>query len=262
MVQTKSPDILPAIMVAPNGARKTRADHPTIPVTPAAVAETARLCEAEGAGAIHFHVRDADEAHILDAGLYQETIAELEHAVPGMHLQITTETVGRYGPDDMRKLVRDVRPQGASIGVSEMIPSGTPTAEDVQFYNWTIEAGIRLQHICYAPQDVALLGRLLDASNLSRDDIWCLFVLGHYTGRISHPDLLPPFLGEMANAGINGDWAICAFATAEAACLKAAIAAGGKVRVGFENSMYMADGSIAADNAARVREAKQMMAAS
>ncbi len=70
------------------------------------------------------------------------------------------------------------------------------------------------------------------------------------------------FSGEMTKCRNQRRLAICAFATAEAACLKAAIAAGGKVRVGFENSMYMADGSIAADNAARVREAKQMMAAS
>ena len=46
----------------------------------------------------------------------------------------------------------------------------------------------------------------------------------------------------------------------KAACLKAAISAGGKVRVGFENSVYMADGSIASDNAARVREAASFMA--
>jgi uncharacterized protein (DUF849 family) len=141
-----------------------------------------------------------------------------------------------------------------------MIPDGVPKPEDVAFYNWSQEAGIRIQHICYGPEDVALLAKLLAVTELERQGIWCLFVIGHYTGRISYPELLPPFLTEMKQAGIDSDWAICAFATEEAACLKAAIAAGGKVRVGFENSVYMADGSIASDNAARVREAASFMA--
>ena len=46
--------------------------------------------------AIHFHVRDADQRHILDAGLYREALLTLRQAVPDMHLQITTEAVGRY----------------------------------------------------------------------------------------------------------------------------------------------------------------------
>ena len=248
-------------MIAPNGARKVKADHQAIPLDAGEIAAVAGDCLKAGAGAIHFHVRDPNGAHVLDAGLYREAIAELTRVVPDMHLQITTETVGKYGPEDMRAIVRDVVPQGASIGVREMIPQGLPTPEDIAFYNWTHEAGIQLQHICYGPSDVALLGHLLDATQLGLGSVWCLFVLGHYTGRPSHPNLLPPFLAEMEKAGIAGDWAVCAFDTAEAACLNAAITAGGKVRVGFENSMVMADGSIASDNAARVREAANLMAA-
>ncbi|MEK9610072.1 MAG: 3-keto-5-aminohexanoate cleavage protein [Alphaproteobacteria bacterium] len=251
---------LPPIMVAPNGARKVKADHPQVPLDAGEIAAVARDCADAGAGAIHYHVRDADGGHILDAGLYHEAIAELQRAVPEMHLQMTTETVGKYQPGDMRDIVRAVVPQGASVGVREMIPDGVPKPEDIAFYNWTLEAGIQLQHICYGPEDVALLAKLLDVTELERQGIWCLFVIGHYTGRISYPGLLPPFLAELKQAGIDSDWAICAFATEEAACLRAAIAAGGKVRVGFENSVYMADGSIASDNAARVREAASFMA--
>ena len=231
-------------MVAPNGARKVKADHPYVPLDAGEIAAVARDCADAGAGAIHYHVRDADGGHILDAGLYHEAIAELQRAVPEMHLQMTTETVGKYQPGDMRDIVRAVVPQGASVGVREMIPDGVPKPED----------------ICYGPEDVALLAKLLNVTELERQGIWCLFVIGHYTGRISYPGLLPPFLAELKQAGIDSDWAICAFATEEAACLRAAIAAGGKVRVGFENSIYMADGSIASDNAARVSEAASFMA--
>ena len=43
--------------------------------------------------------------------------------------------------------------------------------------------------------------------------------------------------------------------------LQAAYAQGGKVRVGFENSLQHADGSVAADNAERIIEIKRAMQA-
>ncbi|MEC7644588.1 MAG: 3-keto-5-aminohexanoate cleavage protein, partial [Pseudomonadota bacterium] len=140
------PTSLPPLMVAPNGARLTDDDHPAVPVTIPQIVETARKCAAAGAGAMHFHVRDAAKAHILDPGLNREALAELAVAVPGLHLQMTTETVGRYGPDDMRRLAREVVPPGVSIGVPEMIPSGQPSAEDAAFYHWLADTGIRTQH--------------------------------------------------------------------------------------------------------------------
>ena len=47
-----------SLMIAPNGARRTTADHPALPVTAAGLAGTARACQREGATAIHLHVRD------------------------------------------------------------------------------------------------------------------------------------------------------------------------------------------------------------
>ena len=251
---------LAPLMVAPNGARLTDDDHPAVPVTIPQIVDCARACAAEGAGAMHFHVRDQAKAHILDSGLYREALAELKTAVPNMHLQITTETVGRYGPEDMRRVTKETMPPGVSIGVPEMIPSGEPSEEDAGFYNWLADQQILTQHICYAPAQVDLLARLLDRARLSKTGVWCLFVIGHYTGALSRTELIGEFLSAMAAAGIDGDWAICAFRQEEAACLHHAIERGGKVRIGFENSLYMADGSIAADNMARVREVRSFLA--
>jgi len=255
------PTILPDLMVAPNGARLTDDDHAAVPVTIPQIVAVAQDCAAAGAGAMHFHVRDAAKAHILDSGLYREALAELAIKLPEMHHQISTETVGRYGPDDMRAVTRAVMPPGVSIGVPEMIPSGIPSAEDADFYGWLAAEGIRTQHICYQPEQLHLLGALLDAAALPKHGVWCLFVIGHYTGAVSQPALIDEFLSEMRGAGIDGDWAICAFREEEAACIRHAVGRGGKLRVGFENSMVMADGSIAADNAARVREAAAILAA-
>lgn len=51
-----------SIAVAPNGGRRTKADHPAIPLTPEELALTARDCLDAGAAMIHVHVRKGTEA--------------------------------------------------------------------------------------------------------------------------------------------------------------------------------------------------------
>ena len=109
------PEKLPKLMVAPNGARKVKKDHPAIPLTISEIVATAKSCSNAGAEAMHFHVRDKDGQHVLDAGLYKETLNELEHQVPSMHIQITTEAIGKYSPTEMRKVAYDVEPPGLSL---------------------------------------------------------------------------------------------------------------------------------------------------
>ena len=69
-------------MVAPNGARRIKKDHPAVPLTINETVETAKACYKEGAEAIHLHVRDENGQHVLDAGLYKEALNELENQVP------------------------------------------------------------------------------------------------------------------------------------------------------------------------------------
>ncbi|QKV20648.1 3-keto-5-aminohexanoate cleavage protein [Oricola thermophila] len=240
-------------MVAPNGARRTTADHPELPVTIPQIVDTAKACYAAGAGGIHAHVRDADQRHVLDAGLYSELTGELARQVPGMAVQITTEAVGRYTPDEQRAVVRAVMPEMVSVSLREMLPDDDDTADAARFYAWAHEAEIAVQHILYAPDEIARLAALVSVGVVPREDMQLLFVLGRYAvNQESDPADLQPFLSELARSGLEADWAVCAFGRGETAALAAAFEAGGKVRVGFENSLWNADGSVAADNAERV----------
>ena len=78
------PEKLPKLMVAANGARRIKKDHPEMPLTVSEIVETARSCNKAGAGAKHFHVRNKNGQHVLDAGLYKETLNELEHQLPSL----------------------------------------------------------------------------------------------------------------------------------------------------------------------------------
>ncbi len=69
---------------------------------------------------------------------------------------------------------------------------------------------------------------------------------------MSAPADLLPFLAVHDRAT---PWAVCAFGPREAACALTAAALGGHVRVGFENNLYLPDGTLAPDNAALARNA-------
>lgn len=121
---------LPRLMVAPNGARRGKADHPALPVTDDELVETARACRQAGADGIHLHIRDRRGRHLLDAGRYRALLDRMEEAVPGMYLQVTSESAGRYEAEQQRAMMRALRPRHVSVGLREMVrkPDDWPAA--------------------------------------------------------------------------------------------------------------------------------------
>ncbi|MTI04565.1 3-keto-5-aminohexanoate cleavage protein [Roseibium denhamense] len=241
-------------MVAPNGARRMKSDHAALPLTIAETVEAAKACFEAGAGALHAHVRDAHGQHVLDAGLYRELLSEMHSAVPQMQVQITTEAVGRYAPEEQRQLVQDVVPKSVSIALREMVP-GEAGGAAAHFYSWAREEGIAVQHIVYDAADLTRFFDLAGAGVLPGDYHQILCVLGRYAeAQESTPGDLDAFLEVLSarRKNLDIDWAVCAFGHLETECLLAAVSKGGKARIGFENGLWNRDGTLAKDNAERV----------
>lgn len=252
---------LPALMVAPNGATKTRADHPALPVTIPEIVACAAACAKAGADGLHAHVRDAEGRHVLDAGLYRELLAELARQVPDMQIQITTEAAGRYRPAEQRALVETLRPAAVSIALRE-IAAEPDQAATRRFFAFCAEAEIAVQHILYDTGDVAHFGGLLADGTIPAGAHQILHVLGRYvTGQRAAPGDLQAPLAAQRCLGISADWAVCAFGPDESACLLAARRAGGKVRIGFENNLLDPHGRPAESNAAQVADFLRLVAA-
>ena len=74
------PDKLPKLMVAPNGARPMKKDHPSVPVTIDEIVETAKACFNVGAGGIHFHLRDENGQHILNSDMCLKALEKLQQS--------------------------------------------------------------------------------------------------------------------------------------------------------------------------------------
>ncbi|SLN52377.1 3-keto-5-aminohexanoate cleavage enzyme [Pseudoruegeria aquimaris] len=241
-------------MVAPTGARRGKADHPALPITLDEIMAEARACREAGADGLHLHLRDAEGRHLLDAGAYREALAAFEAAMPGFFVQITTEAAGRYRADHQRRVALESGARAVSVSIAEMTVGEAARAAPA-FYVTCHEAGIAVQHILYDPAELDLLARILPAGLFRDPALQLICVLGRYTGAAgSDPAAIAGFTAAFARHGIAPDWALCAFGPQETACLRAAMRLGGKARVGFENSLWNADGSLAASNAERVRD--------
>lgn len=237
------------IMVAPNGARRTKQDHPALPMTAEELAAEAKRCRDAGAAAIHMHVRGPDGAHVLDAGRYLEATEAVKSATGGdMVVQITTEAVGVYTAVEQISVVRDVVPAAVSVALKELVPDEGSEAGAQAFFTWMKEQRAAPQFILYGAEEVTRFFRLCDKGVIPFARPFLLFVLGRYAAdQQSVPEDLDPFLDALG--GRDVPWAMCAFGRRELACAEAAIAAGGHVRVGFENNLHRADGTVAATNA-------------
>ncbi len=248
---------LPRIMVAPNGARLQKADHPAIPLSDDELITCARACFDAGAGAIHAHIRDADGQHLLDAARYRALVAALNKAVPDMAVQITTEAIGRYAPDHQMQIALHSGADMVSVSIRELCRADEG---DVQtFLADCASRKITLQFILYDTDDCALLARTLPAETLTDPALQLLFVLGRYSETPAKPEDLTPFLDWLSNTALTPDWAVCAFGPDEAKCLQHAARQGGKCRTGFENSLHLSTGRIAPDNAAKVADLKALI---
>ncbi|WP_343660166.1 3-keto-5-aminohexanoate cleavage protein [Ralstonia sp.] len=246
-----------AIAVAPNGARKTHADHPALPITPDELAACARQCVDAGAAMLHLHVRRPDGTHSLEPEDYRPAIAAVQRAVgDALVIQITTEAVGIYTPEQQMASVRALQPEAISAALRELAPEAAHEAQAARFFCELAAARTAIQYILYSADDVARYRDLRARGVLPDTPHWVLFVLGRYSaGQRSDPSDLLPFLQAWADGGdITADvpWAMCAFGPREAECALSAALLGGHARLGFENNMALPDGSTAPDNAALV----------
>ena len=146
-------------MVAPNGATRTKANHPST------------------ADGLHAHVRGAEGRHVLDAGPYAERLAELARSVPAMQVQITTAAVGRHSPAGQRRLVERLLPDLVSIALREIIaePDHSFTR---QFSAVCTQADIAVQDVLYVPADVDLFGQFVNSGFIPNSSLQVMRVLG------------------------------------------------------------------------------------
>ncbi|CAE6887662.1 3-keto-5-aminohexanoate cleavage enzyme [Vibrio sp. B1FIG11] len=248
-----------AIIVAPNGARKTKQDHAQLPMNTEEMVAEAKASQTVGATMIHLHARDAKGRHSLEL----DDNLEIYHAVKAavgdsMIVQLTTEAVGMYSPQQQMALVKAVKPEAASFALRELIPDEQSEEQGFVFFDWVAAQGILSQIILYDQADIERYFTLRERGVLPKHNQHALVVLGRYhEAQQSSPwDLRALYLERFIEENVR--CAVCAFGAREQDCLTHAMLLGLDVRVGFENNHLSADGQPANCNAEQVQRLKEV----
>jgi uncharacterized protein (DUF849 family) len=246
------------ITVAPTGAESTKSDVPALPVTLAELVETAVACEAAGAGLVHVHIRDDDAAPTLDLGRLRDTVSALREQTT---LVVQLSTGGAVtDPLDDRLRVLDAEPDSCSL------TCGTVNfGSDVFLNPWPfmVELYQRTQAMEIVPEfelfdlgHVTSLHRLLDGYGAPYGGkIHCDLVMGVPGGMPGTPAAL---VAAVAALPEGASWSATGIGRTTLPVALAAVAAGGHLRVGMEDTTTYAKGQPVENNAQLVRRAAEL----
>lgn len=246
-----------SITVAPNGARRQKADHAAIPLTAAEIAAEALACHKAGAAILHLHVRADDGSHSLDVGRYREAIGAVREACD-IVIQPTSERCDRYSPDDIMQVFRALTPEMMAFNLQELLdPDEAGQQARVRDFLAEVDAaGTVPQYIVHDAEQIDTLRHWWEEGWLPQASPFVLVVLGRYSDSISRPADIIEYLPRIPR---QWRWGLCAFGAPELACVVQAALLGGHCRVGFENSIVGADGAPLASNAEQVVRLKGVL---
>ncbi len=239
------------IMSAPNGARRGKDDHQSLPITPDELADCATSVADAGASILHLHVRDEQGAHSLDPDRYRAAIGAIRERVDDrLIIQVTTEACGIYSAEQQMAVVRELKPEAVSLALKELCPDAESETAAAEFFAWLNAEHVMPQYILFSTEEVNRFTDLRRRGAIPDDWPFVLLVLGRYSDSLTgDPDLLASYV-----EGLEKDvcWMVCCFGRTENTAVSEAARLHGHARVGFENNLVLPDGSSAPDNAALV----------
>jgi uncharacterized protein (DUF849 family) len=243
------------ITVAPTGAELDKAAVPALPVTLDELVTTAIDCRQAGAAIIHVHIRDGESAPTLDLGRLTDTVQALRESTD---LIVQLSTGGAVtDPYERRLAVLDAAPDGCSL------TCGTVNFGDDVFMNpWPFmcELYVKTQELGVVPEfelfdlgQVASLHRLLDKYGPPfGGHVHCDLVMGVPGGMAGDAATL---VHAVAALPAGATWSATGVGRASVPVLLAALACGGDLRVGMEDTISFARGRPVASNAELVERA-------
>lgn len=243
------------ITVAPTGAESAKADVPALPVTLEELVQTAKECEAAGAAIVHVHIRDDDARPTLDPSRLRDTVRALREST-GLIVQLSTGGAVT-DPYEDRLAVLDAGPDMCSL------TCGTVNFGDDVFMNpwpFMVELYRRTQELEVVPEfelfdlgHIAALHRLLDKHGLPYGGhVHCDLVMGVPGGMPGDARTLVAAVEALPD---GATWSATGVGRTSLPVMFAALAAGGHLRVGMEDTLTLAKGTPVTANVQLVERA-------
>jgi uncharacterized protein (DUF849 family) len=250
---------------------------PHLPITPEEIANSALGAAEMGAAVVHLHVREPGSGKpSMEIAYYQDVVARIRDRNKDVVLNITTGPGGRFVPsaDDPKiaapgttllapeKRVEHIallKPEICTLDLNTMNSGGQVvinTPQNVRRMAKVInEAGVRPEIELFDSGDIALMHDLIKDGTLKKAPL-CSFVMGVSYGFQPSPETvlyarnLLPADATFTAIGIGRH----AFTSVAQSYL-----AGGHVRVGLEDGVYLSKGVLAESNAVLVEKARRIV---
>jgi uncharacterized protein (DUF849 family) len=236
------------ITVAPTGAETAKSDAPALPVTVDELVATARACEAAGAAVIHIHVRDAQAQPTLDLGYARAALDAVREATD---LVVQVSSGGAVTDSEAARLgVLDAGPDAASL------TCGTVNfGADVFMNRWEFIERLYLEmrdreivpeFELFDLGHVATMTRLLDKHGAPYGGhVHCDLVMGVPGGM---PGTAAALVSCVAALPAGATFSATGVGRTTLPVMLAALATGGHLRVGMEDTLTFAPGEPVRDN--------------
>jgi uncharacterized protein (DUF849 family) len=243
------------ITVAPTGAESDKAAVPALPVTLDELVATGQACEAAGAAVIHVHIRDSEAKPTLDLGRLTDTVRALREAT-GLIVQLSTGGAVTDG-FDQRLAVLDAGPDACSLTCGTVNFGNdvfmNPWGFMKELYAKTQALGVVPEFELFDFGHISALHRLLaDLGPPAGGHVHCDLVMGVPGGM---PGDAATLVQAVAALPPGATWSATGIGRTSLPVLLAALAAGGHLRVGMEDTVTFARGRAVASNAELVQRA-------
>ena len=246
------------ITVAPTGAEADKAAAPALPVTLSELVATAKECEAAGAAVIHVHIRDENARPTLDGTRLADTVAAIKQATD---LIVQLSTGGAVtDPFDARLKVLDAGPDACSLTCGTVNFGDdvfrNPWGFITDLYQLTLERHVVPEFELFDLGHVATLHRLLaEFGPPAGGHVHCDLVLGVPGGM---PGDLRTLAAAVAALPDGASWSATGIGRTTLPVMLSALADGGHLRVGMEDTLTYSRGRPVARNAELVERAAQL----
>jgi uncharacterized protein (DUF849 family) len=230
------------ITVAPTGAESEKSAVPALPVTLDELVATAKECQAAGAAVVHVHIRDAEARPTLDPSRLRDTVAALRE---GTDLIVQLSTGGAVTDSfDDRLAVLDAGPDACSLTCGTVnfgegvFHNPYPFIRDL--YARTQELGVVPEFELFDFGHIATLHRLLGGHGAPHGGhVHCDLVMGVPGGMPGDAATLTQAVSALPE---GATWSATGIGRTTLPVMFAALAAGGHLRVGMEDTVSFARG--------------------
>jgi 3-keto-5-aminohexanoate cleavage enzyme len=237
------------ITVAPVGGELTRAQQPNLPLSPEEIAEEVARCREAGASIVHLHVRDDEGVPTQGREHFSRAIDAVKRAAPDIVIQPSTG--GSVGmSEDERAQPLDLKPEMATLTTGtvnfgdEVFENPFPLVE--RFFLRMRDIGVQPEFEVFDTGMVETAARLVTEHDAEGRHLHFDLVLGVPGGMAGTPrsvlhltSILPP----------GASWTATGIGRTHLPVTLTALALGGHVRTGFEDTVYLAKGRLAESNA-------------